>query len=122
MASCRFGTLLWTVGLLGYPFRDRVRAAAEHGYHAMSANAWELEEVLNRTGVRGLREMRRYADDHGVRLEVLEPVMAWLPPTALATLRRVELDKIETIGVEMGIGSMLAIANRGTGRLIHAVW
>jgi hypothetical protein len=45
-----------------------------------------------------------------------------LPPTALATLRRVELDKIETIGVEMGIGSMLAIANRGTGRLIHAVW
>jgi sugar phosphate isomerase/epimerase len=102
--------VLWSVGLLGYPFRERVRVAAEQGYADMSANAWELEDELVRGGVPALRELRDVADQHGIRLSVLEPALTWLPPTPGAALRRVELEQLEIIGEVFGIDALLAIA------------
>lgn len=108
MGNSGLNDMMWTVGLLGYPFAERVRAVARHGYTAMSANAWELEDVLRAKGVDGLRALRAVADEHGVRLAALEPVTAWLPASDSAILRRVDMETIELLGETMGVEALLA--------------
>jgi sugar phosphate isomerase/epimerase len=105
--------IMWGATLAAFDFFDQVRAVARHGYSSLSVSL----ETVARLEAAGTapRELRAFADGHGVRLEVLEPVVTWLPVDPAWRLARWELDEIERVGDELGISSLCALAGAGLG-------
>lgn len=106
-------SIMWGATLAAFDFFDQVRAVARHGYASLSVSL----ETVTRMEAAGTapRELRAFADGHGVRLEVLEPVVTWLPVDPAWRMARWGLDEIERAGDELGISSLCALAGTGLG-------
>jgi sugar phosphate isomerase/epimerase len=110
--------VLWT-GTVGFdrPLDERVTAATASGYGAVStspreADAWQREGA-------SLRDAADRARDQGAPIMVLDAVFSWLTPVeprpALAGVNDITVDDSLRIVEAMGIGSINAIALRGSG-------
>ncbi|MGW7691356.1 sugar phosphate isomerase/epimerase family protein [Streptomyces asiaticus] len=66
-------------------FDDRLRAAAAAGFTGMSVFPWDCRQPDERRS--RAPELRRRADDLGIRLVALDPVSTWLPERSTSTSR-----------------------------------
>ena len=104
--------IMWSATLTGFSFFDQVRVSAELGYRALSIHIDTVEQ-MSEEGITP-RALRAFAEDHGVALTVLEPVVSWLPLDPGWRPGRFSLDAIEQLGIDLGISSVCAIAARTT--------
>ena len=116
--------VLWT-GTVGFdrPLGERVTAATAAGYGAVSTSPREAD-ALRGEGV-SLADAAARARDQGVPIVVLDAVFSWLRPAepwpVLAGVNDITVDESLRIAEAMRIGSINAIALRGSGRSDEAI-
>ena len=110
--------VLWT-GTVGFdrPLDDRVAAAVAAGYGAVSTSPREAA-ALEHQGV-SLSDAAHRARDSGAPIAVLDAVFSWLTPVEpqppLEGVNDITVDESLRIASAMTIGSINAIALRGSG-------
>ncbi|MCU1415646.1 MAG: Xylose isomerase protein barrel [Microbacteriaceae bacterium] len=110
--------ILWTAGYTRYPIDERIAAAAASGYSLISIPSIEMVELAS-MGTGALADLRRRAEDQGVAIAVLDPVVTWLPVDPQWALARASLNEIERIGDILRVSALCVIAGRDHG-LEHA--